>query len=64
MGGIADSLFTLLMGWVRALVSGIWALFSADHTTILEFLGKHWLSIAGVLIAAGLVIDWLVWLVR
>ena len=64
MGGIADSLFTLLMGWVRALVSGIWALFSADHTTILEFLGKNWLLIAVVLIAAGLVIDWLVWLVR
>ena len=64
MGGIADSLFTLLMGWVRALVSGIWALFSTDQTTILEFLGKHWLLIAVVLIAAGLVIDWLVWLVR
>ena len=64
MGGIADSLFTLLMGWVRALVSGIWALFSTDQTTILEFLGRHWLLIAVVLIAAGLVIDWLVWLVR
>ena len=64
MGGIADSLFTLLMGWVRALVSGIWALFSTDQTTILEFLGRHWLRIAVVLIAAGLVIDWLVWLVR
>ncbi len=64
MGAWADSLFTVLMSWVRALVNGIWALFSSDHTTILEFLGKNWLAIALVLVAAGLVIDWLVWLVR
>ena len=64
MGAWADSLFTVLMSWVRALVNGIWALFSSDHTTILEFLGKNWIMIAAVLIAAGLVIDWLVWLVR
>ena len=64
MGALADSLFAVLMSWVRALVNGIWALFSSDHTTILEFLGKNWLAIALVLVAAGLVIDWLVWLVR
>ena len=64
MGTLADSLFTVLMGWVRTLVNALWALFSADHTTTLEFLGKHWLLIAGVLIAAGLVIDWIIWLLR
>ena len=26
MGTLADSLFNLLMGWVRALVNAIWAL--------------------------------------
>ena len=64
MGTLADSLFTVLMSWVRALVSGLWALFSADRTTTLEFLGKHWLMIAAVLIGAGLVIDWIIWLLR
>lgn len=64
MGTLADSLFTVLMSWVRALVNALWALFSADHTTVLEFLGKHWLMIAVVLIAAGLVIDWIIWLLR
>lgn len=64
MGTLADSLFTALMSWVRALVSGIWALFSSEHTTVLEFLGKHWLVIALVIIAAGLVIDWIIWLLR
>ena len=64
MGTLADSLFNVLMGWVRALVNGIWALFTTDHTTLLEFLGKNWVMIAVVILAAGLAIDWLVWLIR
>ena len=53
MGTLADSLFNVLMGWVRALVNGIWALFTTDHTTLLEFLGKNWVMIAVVILAAG-----------
>ena len=64
MGILADSLFNLLMGWVRALVNAIWALFTTDHTTLLEFLGKNWVLIVVVILAAGLAIDWLVWLIR
>ena len=64
MGIFADSLFTALMSWVRALVSSIWALFTSDHTTLLGFLGKNWLMIVIAIVAAGLVIDWLVWLIR
>lgn len=64
MGTVTDSLFSVLMGWVRGLVDALWALFSSDHTTALEFFGKNWLLIAGVIIAAGLVIDWVIWLLR
>lgn len=64
MGTFADSLFTVLMGWVRSLVNAIWALFTSDHTTMLEFFGKNWLVIAVVIIAGGLVIDWIIWLLR
>ena len=64
MGTLADSLFNVLMGWVRALVNAIWALFTTDHTTLLEFLGKNWVLIVVVILAAGLAIDWLVWLIR
>ena len=64
MGIAADSLFNVLMSWVRALVNALWALFSADRTTALEFLGKNWMTIAVVIIISGLVIDWFVWLIR
>lgn len=64
MGTLADSLFNVLMSWARALVSAIWALFSSERTTILEFLARNWLGIVIVIIAAGLAIDWLIWLIR
>ena len=64
MGTLVDSLFGVLMSWVRALVNGIWALFTSERMTLLEFLGRNWIAIAAGIVAAGLVIDWLVWLVR
>ena len=64
MGTLADSLFNVLMSWVRALVNSIWALFTTDHMTLLEFLGKNWVILVVIMLAAGLVMDWLVWLVR
>lgn len=64
MGTLADSLFAVLMSWVRGLVNAIWALFTSDHTTMLEFFGKNWMVIAFVIIAGGLVIDWIIWLLR
>lgn len=64
MGAFADSLFSVLMSWVRALVNSLWALLSSDRTTILEFLGRHWLAIVVILVAAGLVIDWIIWMIR
>ena len=64
MGILTDSLFSALMSWVRALVTAIWALFSSERTTALEFLAKNWIGIAALLIVAGLVIDWMIWLIR
>ena len=64
MGVLTDSLFSALMSWVRALVSASWALFGAERTTALEFLAKNWIGVAAVIIAAGLVMDWLIWLIR
>ena len=64
MGILTESMFSALMSWVRALVSAIWALFSSERMTALEFLAKNWIGVAVVIIAAGLVMDWLVWLIR
>lgn len=40
MGTLADSLFNVLMGWVRALVNGIWALFTTVTRPCWNFWAK------------------------
>lgn len=64
MGAVADTLFTALMSWVRALVSDLWTIASPERTSMLEFLGKHWIALTLLLLAVGLALDWLIWLVR
>ena len=53
MGTLADSLFNVLMSWVRALVNSIWALFTTDHMTLLEFLGKNWVMLVVIMLCGG-----------
>lgn len=65
MGAFADSLFTVLLGWVRGLVSAIFTLFSSGgESGFLTFLGKNWLVIVLAILAIGLVGDWFIWMVR
>lgn len=65
MGAFADSLFTLMLGWVRWLVGAVTTLFSSGgENGLIPFLGKNWLVIVLALLAIGLVGDWFVWMVR
>ena len=65
MGAFADSLFTLLLGWVRGLVSAIMTLFSSGGKNgLIPFLGKNWLLIVLVILAVGLAVDWFIWMLR
>lgn len=65
MGAFADSLFTLLLGWVRGLVSAIMTLFSSGgENGMIPFLGKNWLVIVLTILAIGLVGDWFIWMLR
>lgn len=65
MGAFADSLFTLLLGWVRGVVSAIMTLVSSGgESGILPFIGKHWLVIVLGILAVGLFGDWFTYMVR
>lgn len=65
MGAFADSLFSLLLGWVRGLVGAIMTVISSGgESGILPFLGKNWLAIVLIIIAVGLAGDWFIWMVR
>lgn len=65
MGQFAGTLFSLLLGWVQTAVSGLWALFTnADAGTWLSWLLDHWLLLAAALCLGGVLIDFLVYLLR
>ena len=65
MGAFADTLFSVLLSWVKSAVGSLVTLFqSGGDRGILAWLGNNWLLIVLVLVAGGLVMDWLIWLVR
>jgi len=58
-------MMNMLLGWMRALTDAIWRLVeSPGPNSIFSGFGTGWLLIALVLIAAGIVIDWIVWMIR
>ncbi|MDO4739968.1 MAG: hypothetical protein Q4A66_04805 [Eubacteriales bacterium] len=64
----ADVLITLMLGWIRGLTDWIWRLISlGDGSAGRSFLGwfsANWFRLVLVLVIVGVVVDWLVWLIR
>lgn len=65
MSGIGELAYTVLLGWMRALVDWFWALVSGrSGTDGWQWFLSNWKVWLIVLIVGGLVIDWLMWVVR
>lgn len=65
MNTFANSLFTLLFGWLRSLIQGIWAAAArGEFSRFFTWLGDHWLFVVVVLCLGCTVLDYLVWLLR
>lgn len=64
----ADTLITIMLGWIRAFTDWIWNLISLGDgsagRSFLNWFSESWVMLVVVLVAAGVVIDWLVWMVR
>ena len=65
MGSFANTVFSLLLGWLQTVVSMIWnSLTEKDNESIFQFIGRNWILITLILCFAGLVIDFAVYLFR
>lgn len=65
MGSFANSVFNLLLGWVRSAASTLWALITGAHTgSLFAWLGENWLALTIAIVAVCTVIDVLVHLLR
>ncbi len=65
MGSFANTVFSIMLGWVQSLVAMIWnAMTSENGNSFLQFIGNNWIKIAAVLCALGLVTDLCVYIFR
>ncbi|MBR5109932.1 MAG: hypothetical protein IK099_07035 [Clostridia bacterium] len=65
MNSFANSLFSLLFGWVRTITQRIWSSSATGaFGSFFSWLGDHWLWLALVLAICGTAVDMLVWLFR
>lgn len=65
MNGFANGIMSMLLGWIRVFVNNLWKLLtSPDGDTLYRFMSEHWKLILLIVIAAGLVIDRVVYFLR
>ena len=65
MGNFANTLFSVLLGWVQRAVAWLWQLIGADGADgLMGWVLDNWLALAVGLCLIGLVIDMVVYLIR
>ncbi len=65
MSGIGELAYTLLLGWMRALSDWIWSLSSGGGGSgAWQWFLSNWKVWLVILVIGGLVVDWLMWVVR
>lgn len=65
MGSFANTLFTILLGWLQGAVSAVWSAFTSEKGNgFLTWIGDHWILLAGILCIIGLAADLGVYLMR
>lgn len=65
MGQFAGTLFSMLLGWVQTAAAWVWGLITnADTSAWLRWLVDHWLTLTLALCIGGLMVDFIVYLIR
>ena len=64
MNAFANTLFALLLSWVKGLVQTVWNMFSGGADGFFVWLGDHWLGLVAVICLLGAAADLIVWLFR
>lgn len=65
MNAFADSLLSMLLSWVKGAARAVFDFFVSDSSAnFYTWLGDHWLLLAAILCAGGLIVDYAVWMIR
>lgn len=65
MGQFANTLFSMLLGWVQTAAAELWGLITqADTSAWLKWLVENWLPLTLALCIGGVIVDFIVYLIR
>lgn len=65
MGAFANTLFSVLLGWIQSAVSWLWQLMSSEKTGgLMSWVLENWFLLTILLCAVGLAVDLIVYLLR
>lgn len=64
MNAFANSLFHVLLSWMRALFGDLLSIFQSGDGGVISWVSRHWLFLAALLLCLGLAADAVVYLLR
>ncbi len=65
MNGLAHAILTLLLSWLRSIISSVWSLLSSESgSRFYQFLAGHWLTILLILAVGGYLLDRIIYVIR
>ncbi len=64
MSELGTTIYTVLLGWMRTVNDWFWSVLSGGGETLYRLVLSHWKSWLLAIVVAGLVIDWLIWMIR
>ena len=64
MSGIGEVAYMILLGWMRGLIDWFWRVVSGGSGDGLQWFLSKWKLWLVILLAGGLIIDWMMWLIR
>ncbi len=64
--GYTNAVVNIMLGWLKALANWVLKLFNLAGSggNPLKWLSENWLTLLIILLVAGVVLDWLVWMIR
>ncbi|MBE5768615.1 MAG: hypothetical protein E7333_03380 [Clostridiales bacterium] len=64
MGNFANAVFQTMLGWFSRMAQGLWNLINGENDDIAQWLADNWLKMAMIVCVAGLLIDFVIYLLR
>lgn len=65
MNGLANAILTLLLSWLKTIISSIWSLLSSESgSRFYRFLANNWLLILLILAVGGFLVDRIIYVIR